>query len=279
MISVFNVEELQSLLEDLYHITQIRITVFDSERNELVSYPENCPSFCSIIRGTEEGRAACAKCDNDACDIASRQEKAYIYHCHAGLTEAIMPLYVGKALVGYLLFGHVFAYNSFEEGWEQIRKCCNKYPVDLEKLRLSCQDSPLISKSYIKSAARILHATASYLVLERMATLKEDSTAAKLDQYLNENYTQPLTSQLLCRELGIGRSQLYKLSSQLYGCGITQQMKRLRMEKAKHLLTDSPEMSITDIANACGYGDYNYFIAVFSQAVGQSPNAFRKASK
>ena len=151
MISVFNVEELQSLLEDLYHITRIRITVFDSDRNELVSYPENCPSFCSIIRGTEEGRAACAKCDKDACDIASRQEKAYIYHCHAGLTEAIMPLYVGKALVGYLLFGHVFAYNSFEEGWEKIRSCCEKYPIDLEKLRLSCQDSPLISKNYIKS--------------------------------------------------------------------------------------------------------------------------------
>ena len=279
MISVFNVEELQSLLEDLYHITRIRITVFDSDRNELVSYPENCPSFCSIIRGTEEGRAACAKCDKDACDIASRQEKAYIYHCHAGLTEAIMPLYVGKALVGYLLFGHVFAYNSFEEGWEKIRSCCEKYPIDLEKLRLSCQDSPLISKNYIKSAARILHATASYLVLERMATLKEDSTAAKLDQYLNENYTQPLTAQLLCRELGIGRSQLYKLSSQLYGCGITQQMKRLRMEKAKRLLTDSPEMSITDIANACGYADYNYFIAVFSGFVGQSPNAFRKAAR
>ena len=279
MVSVFNIEELQRLLEDLYHITQIRITVFDSERNELVSYPESCPTFCSIIRSTPEGRAACAKCDNDACDIASKQEKAYIYRCHAGLTEAIMPLYVGQALVGYLLFGHVFAYNAFDEGWEEISKCCRQYPIDMEQLRLSCQSSPLISKSYIKSAARILHATASYLVLERMATLKEDSSAAKLDRYLNENYTQPLTSQHLCRELGIGRSQLFKLSSQLYGCGITQQLKRLRMEKAKRLLTDNPKMSIADIANACGYSDYNYFIAVFSRYVGLSPNTFRKTGK
>ena len=61
MVYVPNIAELQHLLEDLYHIARIRITVFDSERNELVSYPENCPSFCSIIRGTEEGRAACIK--------------------------------------------------------------------------------------------------------------------------------------------------------------------------------------------------------------------------
>lgn len=276
MKSVFNLEELQSLLRDFYHITSVRITVFDTEMNELVSYPEKCAPFCALIRETREGLAACARCDRTACTTAVNRNKTYIYRCHAGLTEAVTPLFVGRVLVGYLIFGHAFAYNSVDEGWDVIQKCCEKYPVDLLKLKASCEACPHLSEEYIQSAARILHATASYLVLERMATLQEDSVAARLDDYLSKHFTEDITTHSLCQTLDIGRSRLYTLSKQLYGCGILQQIIKLRMEQAKHLLIDYPEMSIAQIAAECGYPDYNYFIAVFSRTVGQAPNAFRK---
>lgn len=52
MISVFNLEALQSLLRDFYEITRIRITVFDADMRELVSWPEQSPPFCrqSVLR-------------------------------------------------------------------------------------------------------------------------------------------------------------------------------------------------------------------------------------
>ena len=81
MISVFHLEQLQQLLQDFYNITRTRITVFDHELNEVVSYPENCAPFCSIIRSIPEGRAACARCDREACAVASRQNTAHIYRC------------------------------------------------------------------------------------------------------------------------------------------------------------------------------------------------------
>lgn len=278
MVSVFDLEQLQSLLQDFYRITNIRITVFDSDLTELVSYPENCASFCGLIRATDQGRAACAKCDRDACAVAARENRTYIYRCHAGLTEAVTPLFVGRVLVGYLLFGHVFGYSTLEEGWEVISRCCSSYPVDLAALMKACVSCTRVSRDYIHSAARILHATASHLVQERMATLQEDSTAARLDAYLSAHYTEGFTSQDLCQRLNIGRSKLYKLSNQIYGCGISQQVRRLRMERAKELLRDYPEMSISQIAADCGYGDYNYFISVFSSTVGQSPGVYRSGS-
>lgn len=279
MVHVFNLEELQNLLGDFYRITNIRITVFDSELNELVSYPERCAEFCALIRETEHGRAACARCDREGCAAAARQGRMQIYRCHAGLTEAVAPLYVGKVLVGYLIFGHVFAYGSFEEGWAEVSRSCAGYPLDMEELKRCCAQCPSVSKEYIKSAARILQATASYLVLERMATLREDSAAARLDAWLSGHYTESITAQLLCSTLNIGRSRLYKLSAQLYGCGVSQQITRLRMERARKLLVDCPDMSIAAIASECGYQDYNYFIAVFSRSFGQSPGAFRRGQK
>lgn len=276
MVSVFNLEQLQEVLKDFYRITRIRITVFDSEYNELVSYPESCPPFCALIRSTESGRRACSRCDAEACALAARKTRTHIYQCHAGLTEAIMPMYVGKVLVGYLLFGHVFAYADREQGWQTIEACCKKYPVPPEKLKEFCGQMPQISREYIASAARVLHMTASFLVMERMATLREDSAAAKLDAYLQEHFDQPLTAQTLCQELDIGRNKLFRLSQELYGCGICQQIRNLRMEKAMTLLKDRSDLSITQIATECGFSDYNYFISVFSRSVGMSPNFYRK---
>lgn len=275
MVSVFDLEQLQSLLQDFHRITGIRITVFDADLTELVSYPEQCAPFCRIIRSTDQGRAACASCDRKACAIAAKEHRTHIYRCHAGMTEAVTPLYIGEVLIGYLLFGHVFGYNTLEEGWQEISRCCQEYPVDRALLKAACADCTQVSRDYIQSAARILHATASHLVQERMATLREDSAAARLDAYLTHHFAEPITAEGLCQELSMGRSRLYKLSQQLYGCGIQQQIRKLRMDLAKHLLQDHPEMSISRIAAECGYTDYNYFIAVFSQSVGQSPGSYR----
>ena len=130
MISVFDLEELLNVLKDFYRITRIRIAVFDEQFRELIAYPETRPAFCQLIRSCEAGRRACAGCDQNAGRIASKQRSAYVYRCHAGLTEAIMPLYVGDVLVGYLLFGHIFSYGSHDAGWQVIRHFCKDYPVD-----------------------------------------------------------------------------------------------------------------------------------------------------
>ena len=278
MISVFNEKELLHLLEDFYRITKIRITVFDERFQEIISFPDGRPEFCQIIRSCEEGCIACTKCDEEACAYASKERKTHIYRCHAGLTEAITPLYVGKVLVGYLLFGHVFAYDSIESGCAAITECCRNYPIDMDALRNTLVGMPQISHAYIQSAAQILRMTASFLALERMATLQEDTLAAKLDKYLSDHYTEPITAECLCDALGLGRSKLFKLSQEVYGCGIQQQVRKLRMEKARDLLMNQRNLSITDVATECGYDDYNYFIAVFSKFHGKSPKQFRRES-
>lgn len=200
----------------------------------------------------------------------------HIYRCHAGLTEAVTPLYVGDVLVGYLLFGHVFSYPSHEEGWAVIEKRCESYHVNARMLKETISKADIIEESYIRSAAQILHAVASYLILERMATLKEDLLAVRLDAYLTAHYTEKLNAMKLCEYLGIGKTQLYELSQQLYSCGIAEKIRNLRLEKAKALLGEKKELPLTEIAAQCGFHDYNYFITVFSREVGISPGTYRK---
>lgn len=276
MISVFDMDALHSLLRDFYEITRIRITVFDAEMNELISYPEQRMPLCAAIRATEEGRAACRACDRAACAEATRRQGAYVYRCHAGLMEAVVPLHVGQVLVGYLWCGHVLAYPSLDAAMETLAAQCAALPVQVEPLRAACADQPLLTEAYVLSAARILHATASYLILERMAILRENSVYAELDDYLSTHFTQVTSAEEIGAALQISRSRLYRLCGQLYGCGPAQHVRRLRIAYAQRLLTEQPRLSIAQVAAACGFSDYNYFIAVFSREVGQPPNAFRK---
>lgn len=276
MISVFDLKKLHSLLKDFYTITGIRITVFDENRNELTSYPEEIADFCKIVRGIESGRIACAACDRAACERAARQRKTQIYRCHAGLTEAVTPLIVNGVLAGYLLFGHVFAYPDHETGWKEIQRCTESLPADQEALKSACLERPLIDEEYVRSATQILLAVANYLVMERIATLKADGLAVQLDRYLTEHFAEPLRAPEICSRFGIGKTQLYRISEELYGCGVAEHLRDLRMEKAKELLRDKEELTLAEIAEQCGYTDYNYFISVFSRQTGMPPGSFRK---
>ena len=122
MISSFDIAKLHSLLKDFYQLTKIRITVFDDSFRELTSYPDEIADFCKLIRQTPGCAMKCHLCDRHACEIASRRTSSYTYHCHAGLTESIIPIRMGNIVIGYLLFGHVFSYTSYDEGWKVIRE-------------------------------------------------------------------------------------------------------------------------------------------------------------
>lgn len=275
MITIFNIEKLKSLLRDFYEITQIRITVFDERLDELVSYPPQVAPYCRVIRGTAKGFDACINCDARACAVAAKRRDTYIYQCHAGLTEAIMPLYVGDIPVGYLLFGHVFSYEDREQGIRTVLEHCAPLKVEEQLLRKTLSDAVFHREDYVKSAAQILHAVASYLIMEQMATLQNEKLAVKLDSILSATFTENISADTLCAELGIGKTQLYKLSKELYGCGVAGRIRQLRMERARLLLKD-PDKSIAQIAPLCGYGDYNYFITVFTRETGMPPNEWRK---
>ena len=279
MISIFDLEKLRGLLKDFYAISHIRITVFDENLSELVSYPERVAPYCAVIRGTSKGFDACMACDRAACASAARKHRTTIYQCHAGLTEAVTPLYVGEILVGYLLFGHVFSYSTHEEGWDAIEKRCEAYHVNERMLKEAVFAAPIIEKDYVRSAAQILHAVASYLIIEHVASLKEDLVAVRLDAYLRTHFTEAPSAPQISDYLGIGKTQLYELSKQLYGCGIAEKIRQLRMDKAKQLLLEHKKMPLSEIASECGYHDYNYFITVFSREVGLSPAAWKKAQQ
>lgn len=276
MVSSFDLAKLQEFLRDFYNLTHIRITVFDESFHELVSYPEDIAPICRLIRQDPAGEENCRICDQKACSIAAGRHDTYIYRCHAGLTEAITPIYLEGVVVGYLLFGHVFSYPHRQEGAAAVAEHCKAYSIDHAQLEKRLAEMPLLTEDYIHSASHLLLAAASYLCMERMIFLKDNDLPMRLDRYINTHLTEHLTAEVLCSRFGIGKTYLYELSRQSYGCGIAEHIRMLRIRLAQQLLRQRSELSISEVAERCGFEDYNYFITVFRRLTGTTPKQYRR---
>ncbi len=65
MESYFNKEELLNVIHDFYILTKIRITIFDAEYNEILSYPDRKAEICEYLRGNKDFDHQCYLCDRD----------------------------------------------------------------------------------------------------------------------------------------------------------------------------------------------------------------------
>lgn len=276
MISTFDLTKLKKLLQDFYTLTRIRITVFSDTFQELIAYPEELTYFCQLLRRNPAACEACIRSDREACKTAAKRSSTYIYRCHAGLTEAITPIYMGNIPVGYLFFGQVFSYPDYETGFAQILAHCKSYQADTGKLKEACLMQPIITDDFIHSATHIMQAVASYLCMERMVSLKQKDLPLQVDEYINSHFTEAINVPSLCEHFHIGKTRLYEIGRQNYGTGIAEHIRKLRIDRARQLLTEQPQLNISDVAGLCGFSDYNYFITTFKRLTGLSPKRYRE---
>lgn len=275
MVSSFDYVKLNAMLRDFYNLTHIRMTVYDESYNEITAFPQTPAPICQFIRANPQAEAACHACDIAACHQAKRQRSTCIYRCHAGLTEAITPVLLENSVVAYLFFGHLFAYDDPEQGRAAIRQSCAAYDLDDAQLSRLISEMRPMQETYILSAAHVMEAVASFLCLEHMITLKKQPLQIEIDDYISQHFAEDISVDALCRRFAIGRTALYAFAKQNYGMGIAQHIRQLRVQRAQALLVERPELSIAQIAEACGFSDYNYFIAVFTRTAGMPPRKYR----
>lgn len=101
----------------------------------------------------------------------------------------------------------------------------------------------------------------------------------QIDNYIQEHLTEDIDVMDICARFQIGKTKLYEIAKESYGIGIAEFIRRQRIEKAKSLLLNTPELTISDVASHCGFKDYNYFFTVFRKLTGKSPKDFSSENK
>jgi beta-N-acetylhexosaminidase len=91
---------------------------------------------------------------------------------------------------------------------------------------------------------------------------------------LNAQYANEISLDSVALEQNITASHLSRLFKKEMGMTFSEYLMNLRINKAKNLLVTS-SLYIYEIANLCGFQDFNYFSKVFKKVTGVTPNDYR----
>lgn len=266
-----NTNNLHSVMRDFHTLTKIRIVIFDADFHELLAYPADREAFCTMLRKSPEGEAACQKSDRKGCQQCAKTKELVHYRCHAGLMEAVVPIFDRNGVLAYVMFGQIVPQ---ENRAETIEKLKTDYPAYANLVDLI----PVKSAEELKAAGTILQAITNYVMTNRWVTPGKSEFIRQIDCYIEEHLNQTISMEEICNTFQVGRTRLYELSIDYLGCGLAQYIRSQRIQHAKKKLAET-ELSITEIANAVGFADYNHFSRCFKKLAGMSARQYRKTTR
>lgn len=94
--------------------------------------------------------------------------------------------------------------------------------------------------------------------------------------FLQNNFASDISLSKLASMYSITPVHFSRMFKKTTGFGFCEYLNILRLQKAESLLRQTPDSSITDISQMCGFSDSNYFSVKFKKMYGISPKAFAK---
>ena len=119
--------------------------------------------------------------------------------------------------------------------------------------------------------------------ISAMMTKNEQTPNAKnhveaVKEYIEKNYTSPISLKEISENLYISQSYLSALFKEQIGVNFLQYLTDLRIEKAKELLETS-NLKVYEVAERVGYTDTRYFSEIFRKQTGCLPKQWKKPQK
>ena len=224
------------------------MSIFDLNQKLLASYPHKKSKFCNELEKTTMlfniVLIVIIKLWN-----MSKTGELYIYKCHFGLNEAIMPLYSYGSLTGYLMMGQavIGTYRNYSEIIEKSKE----YFQDKEILKKYITEITILNEEQVYAFANICDVCAKYISLTNRIQAKHDHLAQEVKHYIIANYNKQITIEELCSYFSVVVELLNHFKSK-YNTTIHQCLLDYRLKKATELLIND-ELNVKEIAYFCGF--------------------------
>ena len=109
-------------------------------------------------------------------------------------------------------------------------------------------------------------------VAENIALKKEDSFIRQFREFVEENLNNDnFEISLLCTELGMSRSQLYRKLKALTGDSVANFIRTIRLQKAMEIL-QTDQLTVAEVAYQTGFKDPAHFSKSFKAMYGRNPS-------
>jgi AraC-like DNA-binding protein len=115
-------------------------------------------------------------------------------------------------------------------------------------------------------------------IIERQKDFTPPMLIIKALDFMRRNLHRDLSRDETARHAGISPGRFSQILKERTGRTFTELLRQYRVDRASDKLRNT-ELSIGEIAEACGFCDQSYFTRVFQDVRGMTPKRFRDASK
>ena len=271
---LFNKQKLGALLKDLSVLIKTPVSIFDSKFNYVASNMGiSLSSYCKTVRSKPELLKKCL--DSDICGFEKCKAtgSGYTYLCHAFLNETVEPIVYENDIIGYLIIGQ---YRKSDER-ENVINFANVNNFSKEDMAEKYDELTHLTEEQIVSVRNILKSCVLSYYLSEAITFSKSSLIEKITGYIDDNIAEKLTADSVAETFYINKKQLYSLFKKAFNKTFHRYIDEKRMALAISLLKNT-ELRVVDVAEKCGYGDYNHFIQTFKKQTGITPLKFRRTT-
>lgn len=203
---------------------------------------------------------------------------SYLKKCYAGITEMVIPVFKSNELLAIIFLGQCRTNNdaiSDEHFAYLIKK-----GISPDKIHIVYSLLPIVDENLLKDTAFLLENALRYIIevnshLFTNYLVDTHSYIVEAKNIIQSHIYMPSLSRKYVSEiLGITPEYLSKLFKLHMGTTVVKYIQQVRIERARMLLANS-EISLSNIAEKCGFSDQNYFARVFRKHMSMTPSEYR----
>jgi AraC-like DNA-binding protein/ligand-binding sensor protein len=239
--------------------------------------------FCALVAQTNRTCAACLELQQQAVDGAQNHPSTVT--CFAGLCDTAVPIRLGQRVVGFLITGQVALKKPSKVRYRSITQKILEWgsQIDLKRLEDAYFHSKVLQPRQYEAAIRLLEIFGNHLslVANQLATQSaqpEPPLIRRAKAYIAGHHADPVRLREIATAMHVSTFYFCKMFKKATGLTFTDYLGRVRVEKAKSLLTN-PHLRISEIAYSVGFQSLTHFNRVFRSVTGESPTSFRENLK
>ena len=212
---------------------------------------------CEVVGEAADGMEALGKIDALCPDIV-------IMDINIPILNGLKAIQLSRIKHPDTAFVIVSGYDDFSYCREALRLQITDYilkPVNYEEFG-TCIDNLKISLFERR-------------VSEQPARQEGERTIAGITRYLQEHLSEEVSLGVLSEEFHLNAQYISQLFKSEIGVNFLVYLTNIRMENAKKLLLSTP-LSVAEVAERSGYGDYRVFTKAFKKSEGVTPSQYRR---
>lgn len=276
-LGTFFDSEVQRLIDSFAYCFRVKITVFSPDMEELIVGLQNPGAhFCDLIQTGLKIRYRCCRQDALMCESSKKHNRLMVYRCHAGLSEAVLPMHIEDHLVGYAMLGQ-FRMTSAPDAAIQLE--WNKAGLCTEILQEAFESQPFFDQKSLNNMLDLFQMMISFVITRDYVRIRHNSVVESVLHWLDTHIDKPIDLNQVSKAIQKNPSTISHAFKKQLGLSFMQVAALKKISKFESIIAKNPATSIQEAAFAVGYSDPLYFSRLYKKIRLVPPSTYARSFK